>query len=258
MDRFTQFAVTAAAEAMAQSGLDLEREDAARMGCPSPAESAVSAPSRTPVNPARAAALTRSPLLHSHGHLQPGRWAHRHPLRPARDVHRPCGRLRRRQQRGGRRLPPHPGRLRRGHGGRRRGRPPSPPGHGRLHLHERPDHRLRPGPGLHPLRRGAQRLRHGRGRRHPWYWRSWNTPAPAAPQILGEITGYGATCDAYHITAPDPAGTWSAACMEQALADAGVTPEAVDYINAHGTSTPERQRRDCRYPQRCSAATPTG
>ena len=57
-------------------------------------------------------------------------------------------------------------------------------------------------------------------------------------QILGEITGYGATCDAYHITAPDPAGTWSAACMEQALADAGVTPEAVDYINAHGTSTP--------------------
>ena len=56
-------------------------------------------------------------------------------------------------------------------------------------------------------------------------------------QILGEITGYGATCDAYHITAPDPAGTWSAACMEQALADAGVTPEAVDYINAHGTST---------------------
>ncbi len=57
-------------------------------------------------------------------------------------------------------------------------------------------------------------------------------------QILGEITGYGATCDAYHITAPDPAGTWSAACMEQALADAGVAPEAVDYINAHGTSTP--------------------
>lgn len=57
-------------------------------------------------------------------------------------------------------------------------------------------------------------------------------------QILGEITGYGSTCDAYHITAPDPAGTWSAACMEQALVDAGVAPEAVDYINAHGTSTP--------------------
>ena len=74
-------------------------------------------------------------------------------------------------------------------------------------------------------------------------------------QILGEITGYGATCDAYHITAPDPAGAWSAACMEQALADAGTAPEAVDYINAHGTSTPlndsgetdvyKRQRSSC-------------
>ena len=50
--------------------------------------------------------------------------------------------------------------------------------------------------------------------------------------------GYGATCDAHHITAPDPSGTWSAACMQQALADAGLKPEDVDYINAHGTSTP--------------------
>ena len=57
-------------------------------------------------------------------------------------------------------------------------------------------------------------------------------------QIYGEIVGYGATCDAYHITAPDPKGVWSAACMEQALADAGLAAEDVDYINAHGTSTP--------------------
>ena len=69
-------------------------------------------------------------------------------------------------------------------------------------------------------------------------------------QILGEITGYGATCDAYHITAPDPAGAWSAACMEQALADAGTAPEAVDYINAHGTSTPLNDSGETRrYPQ---------
>lgn len=57
-------------------------------------------------------------------------------------------------------------------------------------------------------------------------------------KIYAEVVGYGTTCDAYHITAPDPAGAWSAACMEQALADAGTAPEAVDYINAHGTSTP--------------------
>ena len=57
-------------------------------------------------------------------------------------------------------------------------------------------------------------------------------------KIYGEIAGYGATCDAYHITAPDPHGTWSAACIQQALEDAGMTPNEVDYVNAHGTSTP--------------------
>ena len=57
-------------------------------------------------------------------------------------------------------------------------------------------------------------------------------------KIYAEVVGYGATCDAYHITAPDPKGTWSAACIQQALADADMTPEQVDYVNAHGTSTP--------------------
>lgn len=56
--------------------------------------------------------------------------------------------------------------------------------------------------------------------------------------ILGEITGYGATCDAYHMTAPDPDAVYAARCMSQALEDAGILPQEVGYINAHGTSTP--------------------
>lgn len=56
--------------------------------------------------------------------------------------------------------------------------------------------------------------------------------------ILAELAGYGATCDAYHITAPRPDGTGAAKAMSLALSDGGVSPEDVDYINAHGTSTP--------------------
>ena len=55
--------------------------------------------------------------------------------------------------------------------------------------------------------------------------------------ILGEIIGYGATADAYHITSPAPGGAGAVRCIEQTLADAGVAPADVDYVNAHGTST---------------------
>lgn len=56
-------------------------------------------------------------------------------------------------------------------------------------------------------------------------------------EILGEIVGYGMTCDAFHLTAPDPGGDGAARAMSAAMREAGIRPDEVDYINAHGTST---------------------
>ena len=56
-------------------------------------------------------------------------------------------------------------------------------------------------------------------------------------KILGEVAGYGSTSDAFHLTAPEPTGGPASRAIELALADAGLTADDVDYINAHGTST---------------------
>lgn len=62
--------------------------------------------------------------------------------------------------------------------------------------------------------------------------------------IYAEIAGYGTNADSYHMTAPAPEGTQAAKCMALALNDAGLSPDAVDYINAHGTSTPLNDKNE--------------
>jgi 3-oxoacyl-[acyl-carrier-protein] synthase II len=62
--------------------------------------------------------------------------------------------------------------------------------------------------------------------------------------ILGELLGYGATCDAFHLTAPQPEGVEAARAISLAIADAGLSAPDIDYVNAHGTSTPLNDRSE--------------
>lgn len=66
----------------------------------------------------------------------------------------------------------------------------------------------------------------------------WSHALARGARIYGELAGFGTTNDAYHMTAPLPGGAQAARCMRQALADAAIAPGQVDYINAHGSSTP--------------------
>ncbi len=71
-----------------------------------------------------------------------------------------------------------------------------------------------------------------------------NAARARGAEILAVVRGYGATCDAHHMTAPDPAGDGAARAILAALADAGIQPGELDYVNAHGTSTPLNDRSE--------------
>lgn len=66
----------------------------------------------------------------------------------------------------------------------------------------------------------------------------WESARERGATILAEVLGSASTADAHHITAPSPGGAGALACMELALADAGLTPSDIRHVNAHGTSTP--------------------
>ena len=65
-------------------------------------------------------------------------------------------------------------------------------------------------------------------------------------KIYGEIVGYGSNCDAYHMTAPTPDGSGASKAMKLAMEEAGIQPEQVGYINAHGTSTPANDQAEAK------------
>jgi 3-oxoacyl-[acyl-carrier-protein] synthase II len=70
----------------------------------------------------------------------------------------------------------------------------------------------------------------------------WEFARARGADILAELIGYASTADAYHVTAPEPNGEGAARAMKLAVASAGISLEAVEYINAHGTSTPLNDR----------------
>ena len=92
-----------------------------------------------------------------------------------------------------------------------------------------------------PVRQGSRRLHHRRRRRRPGDGGARVRPAPRRA-IYAEVVGYGSSGDAFHITAPSEDGDGGARAMQMAVRKAGIAPSEVDYINAHGTSTPFNDR----------------
>src|SRR5437016_3760079 len=175
----------------------------------------------------RARALHRAQGLEEDGHLHPvhrgRRRAGRRGRGPAAAARRAGADGRHRRRRHGRHLERRGDVLEPGRAYRAPRLPVPDPAH-------HPEHGL--GTDRDPLRRARSELRHhqrvrlGRARDR------------RGAHVYAELVGYGATCDAYHMTQPAPEGAGAAECMRHALDDAGIEPGAIGYINAHGTGTP--------------------
>ena len=112
-----------------------------------------------------------------------------------------------------------------------------------------------PTTGQPAVRPRPRRLRPRRGGRHGDPGGAASTPRRRGATIYGEVIGYGSTADAFRITDSHDEGRGAIACMREALADARLDPEDIDYINAHGTSTAVNDRSRRWRSRRSSAST---
>ena len=77
-----------------------------------------------------------------------------------------------------------------------------------------------------------------------WCWKAWNPPRRAAPKSSASSNGCGEMADAFHRTRSSPDGKPIIGCIRNALADAGLAPDDIDYVNPHGTGTPENDKME--------------